>query len=639
MKKIILLLVIVIAVPIIIIEDSSKDYEYYNNNYPDLPKKKEWEKVKNTFLNNRYNPHLNVQRFKGPILVSLPDATISDSVLVNSAILKLKALLPHKTIDYFESYTGRIIGEQYDKKNTAINGYNLSYLESLTIQIYFNDSLEINKNLLNKKEMETSIDRAYNYFGWSKEVNNLSGLWKPKVKIDFNEDSNINKRKRIVEFGLMKVLACKSEFLGTLNHFDAITDREERMDETRFLLEKLYTPTIVEDFKTYLYETYPWRYVSNYLNNKKLQTLATWVCISLVIVLSLLGFGLLYKKDFKYQFLNYFLPILFFMITVLYVYKLYNYLTDPRSFEHWKQYISIHVIFIITASFIALCLFLFDKYLIKKDMSFTMQLILKIGFTFLICLSPLGVINLLENNHNSQWYYQVNPIFLLVFMFAFGRALLLYLDNFSENLVKQKDIELSNLKALKSQAEVSLLQSQINPHFLYNALNSIASLAQKDGAKTEKMVLSLSDLFKYTINRKGKKNSTIGDEVEMVKNYLEVEQIRFGDRLIFNIEVDENLDAIKIPMFLIQPLVENAIKHGVSKVEKDGEVQLIIKKQDNNLLIKVLDNGPQFPDGLVSGHGLQTVYDLLKLSYGDRAIVNIQNEPQKEITITIKNIV
>jgi sensor histidine kinase YesM len=304
-------------------------------------------------------------------------------------------------------------------------------------------------------------------------------------------------------------------------------------------------------------------------------------------------------------------------------------------------------VWLVVAVIIAFFLWLFDKYFIKREMNFTNQLVLKISFTFVVFLVPFfypfilqwNIIHLINWNKSYDYLLAFNSPFTWAFLFALGRGVVLYLDHFSENLIKQKDIELSSLKAANAQAEVRLLQSQINPHFLYNALNSIASLAQTDGVKTEKMALSLSDLFKYTINRKGKKSNTIKDEVDMVKNYLEVEQIRFGDRLNYSIKVDKAIEHIKIPMFLIQPLIENAVKHGISKIENHGEIGLKIFKKATGVVIAVRDNGPQFPDGLVSGHGLQTVYDLLRLSYGNKASLSWVNTPEKEITITINDLV
>ena len=236
------------------------------------------------------------------------------------------------------------------------------------------------------------------------------------------------------------------------------------------------------------------------------------------------------------------------------------------------------------------------------------------------------------NNNN---YHFLSQAFIILMTVASIRALISYFIFKERNLIIENENKLSNLRELKTKAELKSLQSQINPHFLYNSLNSIASLALIDAKKTQKMAHSLSDLFKYSINRKGKKMSTVKEEIDMVKSYLDIEKIRFGDRLQFDIKVDQTIKNHEIPLFLIQPLVENAVKHGVSKNEGKGKIILKIEKKETHLSVEVKDNGPDFPEGLVSGHGLQTVYDLLRLSYGDNAALNWTNTPEKVITITI----
>ena len=149
------------------------------------------------------------------------------------------------------------------------------------------------------------------------------------------------------------------------------------------------------------------------------------------------------------------------------------------------------------------------------------------------------------------------------------------------------------------------------------------------------MALSLSDLFRYTMNRKEEQLSTIKEEVEMVNTYLEIEQIRFGDKMSFAIDVDKSVENQQISRFIIQPLVENAIKHGISKIEGKGEILISVSKIQDGIKIAVSDNGPLFPEGLVSGYGLQGLYDLLNLIYGDKAKVNWQNTPKKQIIVTI----
>jgi len=334
--------------------------------------------------------------------------------------------------------------------------------------------------------------------------------------------------------------------------------------------------------------------------------------------------------------------LLFADILIVLFTSLYDFITMPPY-----QYSSVSIIGKIKRSTIILFVLVFPflfllRYIELRITKSTRKILTKTSLIFLSTgFLPFIIISLLmyftNNLTGDHSYYFLSQIFLLIMTFASIRAFISYFIFKERSLIVENEMQLSHLRELKTSAELKALQSQINPHFLYNALNSIASLAHKNADKTEKMALSLSDLFKYTINRKGKKDSTIGDEVEMVKNYLEVEQIRFDDRLNFIIEVDPSLENTKIPMFLIQPLIENAVKHGISKLENNGQITLRIQKSEAGITIIVEDNGPDFPEGLVSGHGLQTVFDLLRLTYKEKASISWKNTPTKQIKITIEN--
>jgi sensor histidine kinase YesM len=276
----------------------------------------------------------------------------------------------------------------------------------------------------------------------------------------------------------------------------------------------------------------------------------------------------------------------------------------------------------------ALVLWFVEKFFVKFTNSFVLKLILKVAFTF-ACYLILYV----AFDANGTLY--LHHMLLIATIVALARGLYLYLNHYSESIIRKKDLELSQLKELQLATELNSLHAQINPHFLYNALNSIASLAKSDGTKTEKMALTLSDLFRYSVNRKGEKMASIKEEVDMVESYLQIEKIRFEDRLEYNIQVEPSIEHIQIPRFVLQPLIENAIKHGVARIEHQGKIELEITSQKNKLSIVVSDNGPEFPDGLVSGHGLQSVFDLLRLSYGEQASMNWENLPKKKITIII----
>ena len=207
---------------------------------------------------------------------------------------------------------------------------------------------------------------------------------------------------------------------------------------------------------------------------------------------------------------------------------------------------------------------------------------------------------------------------------------------------RKRDIEImlkekiNHLQQVQTKSQLELLQSKINPHFLYNSLNSIASLAHESPEKVEKMAIGLSKLFRYSISNSSNNLSSIREEIDIVKTYLDIEKIRFEDKLNFSIQlnVDEN---ILIPRFLLQPLVENAIKHGVSKITKPGEINVIINKAEQALEIFIQDNGPEFSNQLMSGYGLQSTTEKLNLLYPDNYELNLMNQPRKQVKIVLQN--
>lgn len=200
--------------------------------------------------------------------------------------------------------------------------------------------------------------------------------------------------------------------------------------------------------------------------------------------------------------------------------------------------------------------------------------------------------------------------------------------------IQERDLDLLKLTQMKTQAELAALQSKINPHFLYNSLNSIASLIHEDPNKAESMTLKLSKLFRYSINQNQEDLVMVKEEMEIVTTYLDIEKIRFEDRINFTVDVDEELQYAKIPRFLIQPLVENALKHGLKDVIDEAQLAISIKKTDK-LVISISDNGIPFPDELDIGYGLQSTYDKLTLLYNDKYEVQITNLPVKQIRIKL----
>lgn len=129
--------------------------------------------------------------------------------------------------------------------------------------------------------------------------------------------------------------------------------------------------------------------------------------------------------------------------------------------------------------------------------------------------------------------------------------------------------------------------------------------------------------------------NTLAEELNAIRTYLEIEKVRFGDRLSFEIDCPSELLDIQIPQLLIQPLVENAIKHGLSQITEYGFIRILVRRVENQLKIRVYDTGPAFPDGPLSGFGIQNTQERITLLYGAKATINWQNGAEKYIEISM----
>ena len=214
-------------------------------------------------------------------------------------------------------------------------------------------------------------------------------------------------------------------------------------------------------------------------------------------------------------------------------------------------------------------------------------------------------------------------------------AVISYLEVERKRKFDAKELELSRMRESKAKAELDALQSKVNPHFLYNALNSIADLSITDGKKGRRMTIALADLFRYSINYSNSNYSTIKDEVEMTEVYLQIEKIRFEDQLNYAVDVEEDLNHYLVPRFLLQPLVENAVKHGMKATGKMTEIKLNIRMDEKGMVFEILDNGPNFPEELNPGYGVKSVYDKLDLLFPDNYEIHFSNQPQKKVSLFI----
>ena len=142
------------------------------------------------------------------------------------------------------------------------------------------------------------------------------------------------------------------------------------------------------------------------------------------------------------------------------------------------------------------------------------------------------------------------------------------------------------------EANLTALRSQINPHFLFNTLNSIGELVHESADLAEEAVEKLAFIFRYTLRMSSQNFVSLADEISLISTYLDLEKIRFGERLDVHIEIDSDVKDVQVPSFIISTLVENCIKHGIAKILHSGLVSIEAFKEDDFLVVEVVDNGP-----------------------------------------------
>jgi hypothetical protein len=185
------------------------------------------------------------------------------------------------------------------------------------------------------------------------------------------------------------------------------------------------------------------------------------------------------------------------------------------------------------------------------------------------------------------------------------------------------------LQRLLSHAEFKALQSQINPHFLFNALNTLYGTIDRTSHAARRFVLNLADIFRYFLQT-NRTYIRLEEELEIIRAYLEIEKLRLGDRLETRVSVPESALSTLIPVLTIQPLVENAVKHGIATKPYRGSIAVIVSHVDGGLLVEVTDTGASFsPDALQSplgnGMGMENVRQRLRLCYGEQSELSVRS--------------
>jgi two-component system, LytTR family, sensor kinase len=220
-------------------------------------------------------------------------------------------------------------------------------------------------------------------------------------------------------------------------------------------------------------------------------------------------------------------------------------------------------------------------------------------------------------------------------------VLLAYAYNYYQRY-RQGELRASQLETQLSQAQLQALKMQLHPHFLFNTLHSISALLHKDTEAARKMITRLGDFLRLTLENSGRQEVTLKEEMEFLRCYLEIERIRFQDRLTTHVFIDAEALDVRVPNLILQPIVENAIRHAIAPRSTPGEIEIRAKHVDGFLRIQVLDNGPGLPmnrsvDSLFKkGLGLMNTQTRLERLYGARHRFEIANDPKGGLAVTLE---
>ena len=261
---------------------------------------------------------------------------------------------------------------------------------------------------------------------------------------------------------------------------------------------------------------------------------------------------------------------------------------------------------------------------------FTIAVWIYSGDFFLTKLLPeqTGYLEFLEGS--IVWRSAIGVFFFSIFILFYYSYI--YYSNLQEKILQEAE-----LRSLVRDAELNMLKSQINPHFLFNSLNSISALTLKNPDLARNMIVKLSDFFRYSLGKNERELTSLNAELNNIELYLDIEKIRFQKRLNYTKEISGNCEKLLIPNMILQPLFENTVKHGVYESTETITISLCCESENDNLMIK-LTNGidPESVSKRGKGLGLKNIRKRLMLIYGrDDLLKTVSQADSFEASLTI----
>lgn len=236
----------------------------------------------------------------------------------------------------------------------------------------------------------------------------------------------------------------------------------------------------------------------------------------------------------------------------------------------------------------------------------------------------------LVKSTRSVFFWQNVLNFMVIFMLW---EIIYFAVHVFENWKKEEILNLQ-LTASKTEFELQSLKAQMNPHFMFNSMNSIRALVDENPEKAKQAITMLSVILRSNLTLGKRQTIPLKEELELVEKYLALEKIRFEERLRVKLEVDPALLQFEIPPFMLQTLVENGVKHGISKQLQGGEMRIQVTGDDKAMKIAITNSGTYQPKHNGEGIGLINTRQRLQLLYGDQAGIDVASS-HNEVTISV----
>ena len=249
---------------------------------------------------------------------------------------------------------------------------------------------------------------------------------------------------------------------------------------------------------------------------------------------------------------------------------------------------------------------------------------------------------------DAEWKFDLSKLLLNVyFMTDYGVMLywLILLISYSFNYqrrYREGEVRATRLEAQLAQAQLQALKMQLHPHFLFNTLHSISALVHKNADAADKMIARLGDFLRLTLENSGAQEVSLQEELEFLKCYLEIERIRFQDRLTVQMEIEPQALDARLPNLILQPIVENAIRHGISPRTSPGRIEIEARRVNGALQVQVTDNGPGLSSDsntgsiVKAGVGLANTQARLKQLYGDNHRLDLSNAAAGGLSVILE---